>query len=130
MENNLEQIETTQETAPKAGKAIQKAGFHNHAAMKAAGRAQILESLTAYKGGKIGKRGLLFKVLQGIEEDLDSPILDVKKVAREQALKLAVLMLKDDTSSSKSLGDLLQAGQNVQINFNSYFEARSKSDQA
>lgn len=104
----------------RAGK---KPGFHNQAALKAAARGQILEALTANKGGKVGKKGLIFRILESIDQDLDSLDPTVRRDARADALKMALSITKDDKAGG--LEDILKAGGNVQINFSNYFEARA-----
>jgi hypothetical protein len=99
-----------------------KPGFHNQAALKAAGRGQFLEALTANKGGKLAKRGLIFRIIESIDEDFLSPDPGIRREARADALKIALAMTKDDKASG--LEDMLKSGANIQLNFNSYFEAR------
>src|SRR5258708_4768700 len=111
----------------RAGK---KPGFHNQAHQKAMGRAQMLEGLTANKGGALGKKGLIFKIMASLERDLDSPLPEVYQPARAEALKMALAMTKDDKAEANSLSELLKGGSNVQINFNSYFSQRSEADQS
>jgi hypothetical protein len=103
-------------------KASKKPGFHNQAALKARGRGQFLEALTANKGGALGKRGLIAKILASLERDLDSPDPEIYQPARAEALKVAIAMTKDDKSGG--LEELLKGGSNIQINFNSWFSAR------
>jgi hypothetical protein len=99
-----------------------KTGFKNQSNIKAAARGIVLEALTAFKGGKVGKRGLLVKAMTRLERALESQDPEESRWGAEQVLKLANGMTKDD-KAGQTLTDLLQAG-NVQINFNSYFEAR------
>lgn len=118
-------LERVSSLAP--AKVHNKPGFHNQAAIKAAGRGQILEALTGSKGNKIGKRGLIYKILASLERDLDSDDSDLYQPAREQALKMALAMTKDD-KAGQTLNDLLQGTTNVQINFSQHFSNRSGSD--
>lgn len=113
-------LQKVKDQAP--AKVSNKPGFHNQAAIKARGRAQMLEALTGNKGGKLGKSGLIYKILASLDRDLDSPDPEIYQPARAEALKMAIGMTKDD-KADQSLTDMLKAG-NVQINFNSYFEAR------
>lgn len=99
-----------------------KTGFKNQSNIKAAARGIVLEALTAFKGGKVGKRGLLVKAMARLERALDSQDPEESQWGAEQVLKLANGMTKDD-KPGQTLTDLLQAGQ-VQITFNNYFEAR------
>ena len=110
-------------------KPSKRVGFHNQANQKAMGRAQMLEGLTSNKGGALGKRGLIFKILASLEKDLDSPNPDIYQPARAEALKMAIAMTKDDKATG-ALDELLKGGSNIQINFNSWFSQRSDSDQA
>jgi hypothetical protein len=107
-----------------------RVGFHNQANQKAMGRAQMLEGLTANKGGALGKKGLIFKIMESLARDLDSPNPLIYGPARAEALKMALAMTKDDKAEANSLSELLKSGSNVQINFNSYFSQRLDSDQA
>jgi hypothetical protein len=99
-----------------------KAGFKNQSNIKAAARGIVLEALTAFKGGKVGKRGLLVRAMTRLEQALESPDPDESRWGAEQVLKLANGMTKDD-KTGQTLTDLLQGG-NVQISFNSYFDQR------
>jgi hypothetical protein len=99
-----------------------KVGFHNQANIKAAARGIVLEALTAFKGGKVGKRGLLVKAMARLERALESGDPEESRWGAEQVLKLANGMTKDD-KAGQTLTDLLQAG-NATITFNTYFEAR------
>jgi hypothetical protein len=112
-------------------------GFKNQGVIKAAARQIVLEALTAFKGGKIGKKGLLVKAMDELNKALDQkevegkPLENVAIRARkdwaiEQVLKLANGMTKDDKASG--LEELLKGGSNVQINFNTHFSQRSGSD--
>ncbi len=114
-------------------------GFKNHGLIKAAGRGIILEALTAFKGGKVGKKGLLFRAMAELERAFDakedglSPLDGAAIRARkdwavEQSLKLALAITKDDKAEAGSLAELLKGGSNVQINFNNYFSQRSGVD--
>lgn len=104
-----------------------KPGFHNQANIKAAARGIILEALTAFKGGKVGKRGLLVRAMANLEQALSSDSAVVREWATEQTLKLAMTIAKDDKSGN-ALEDLLKGATNVQINFNSHFSQRSGID--
>ncbi len=132
--NELQPAETKAMDRP-----INKTQFKNHGAIKAAGRGIILEALTAFKGGKVGKKGLLFRAMAELErafdakEDglapLDSAAIRARKDwAVEQSLKLALAITKDDKAEAGSLAELLKGGSNVQINFNNYFSQRSGVD--
>lgn len=121
-----QELEPLNNLVPK--KASNKPGFHNQAALKARGRGQFLEALTANKGGALGKRGLIAKILASLERDLDSPLPEIYQPARAEALKVAIAMTKDDKSGG--LEELLKGGSNIQINFNSWFNQRSSPDQA
>lgn len=103
-------------------KSLTKVGFHNQANIKAAARGIVLEALTAFKGGKVGKRGLLVKAMARLERALDSQDPEESQWGAEQVLKLANGMTKDD-KTGQTLTDLLQGG-NVQISFNTYFDQR------
>ncbi len=125
MPDEINTLETAHILAPakvnkRAGKLV---GFHNQANLKAMARGQVLEALTANKGGKMGKRGLIFKIIESIQSDFDSEEAGIRREARADALKLAIAYTKDDP---KTLGDLLSgaSGANIQINFNSYFKDR------
>lgn len=113
-------LEVHSNLVPK--KASNKPGFHNQAALKAKGRGQFLEALTANKGGALGKRGLIAKILDSLERDLDSPDPEIYQPARAEALKVAIAMTKDDKGGG--LEELLKGGSNIQINFNSWFSSR------
>lgn len=119
-------LEVHSNLVPK--KASNKPGFHNQAALKARGRGQFLEALTANKGGALGKRGLIAKILASLERDLDSPLPEIYQPARAEALKVAIAMTKDDKAGG--LEELLKGGSNIQINFNSWFSSRSGIDRA
>ena len=98
-------------------------GFKNQGAIKAAARGIVLEALTAFKGGKVGKRGLLVRAMARLERALESGDPEESKWGAEQVLKLANGMTKDD-KAGQTLTDLLQGG-NVQISFNTYFDQRN-----
>lgn len=115
------------ETKP-TGKVGNKVGFHNQANQKAMGRGQMLEALTGSKGSKLGKRGLIYKIMLSLERDLDSEDPDIYQPARAEALKMALAMTKDDKAGE--LSDILKGAANVQINFNNHFSQRSSNDQA
>lgn len=103
-------------------KPINRTQFKNQGAIKAAARGIVLEALTAFKGGKVGKRGLLVRAMANLEQALASEVPDTRQWATEQVLKLANGMAKDD-KAAQSLTDLLQAGQ-ASITFNQYFDQR------
>ena len=125
-----EQNQDLEKVEPKPqGKNLSKVGFHNQANQKAAGRGQMLEALTGSKGAKLGKRGLIYKIMLSLERDLDSEDPDIYQPARAEALKMALAMTKDD-KAGQSLNDLLAGAANVQINFNNHFSQRSGNDQA
>lgn len=108
-------------------KANNRPGFHNQGNIKAAARGIVLEALTAWKGNKVGKRGLLVRAMAQLEESFLSPEPSVRQWACEQVLKMANGMTKDDKANP--LEEMLKGATNVQINFNQHFANRSKPDQ-
>lgn len=105
-----------------------KPGFKNQGVIKAAARGIVLEALTAFKGGKVGKRGLLVRAMDELGKALESSNPDVRQWGTEQVLKLANGMTKDDKANP--LEELLKGAANVQINFNTHFSQRQGSSKA
>lgn len=99
-------------------------GFKNQAAQKAAARGQLLEALTAHKGAAIGRKGLLFHLLESLEHDIQSSDPAIRLPARAETLKLALSMTKDD--AGQKLTDLLKGGGTVNVSFSNYFEGRAQ----
>jgi hypothetical protein len=123
------QSEDLQNVDPKVpAKLSNRPGFGNQGAIKSKGRGMILEALTANKGGKTGRKALIFKILESLDRDLDSLDPAIYGPARSEALKLALAMTKDDKAGG--LDELLKGAANVQINFNNHFSQRSGSNQA
>lgn len=105
-----------------------KPGFKNQGVIKAAARGIVLEALTAFKGGKVGKRGLLVRAMAHLERAFESQDPEQRQWATEQVLKMANGMTKDDKANP--LEELLKGAANVQINFNTHFSQRNGQGQA
>ncbi len=103
-------------------------GFKNHTLIKSAARGIVLEALTAFKGGKVGKRGLLFQAMKELDLAMGSADKAERQWAVEHTLKLAMGMTKDDKANP--LEELLKGSANVQINFNTHFSQRNGQAEA